>query len=109
MATDIKDFVVNCLLCVISQRGSKLPRPLAKTQYATKANEAIRFDYQLLGKGHDNRKDALVVEYDFSSYLLDIFNRRFILRARKGNIGMLVAYFHSSRFPGLQSRHSLHY
>lgn len=68
IVTDVKDFVANCLLCVLSRSGSKVPRPLATTLHATKPNNVLHFDYLFLGEGPHANKYALVVKDDFSGY-----------------------------------------
>lgn len=66
--TDAKDFVANCLLCVLSRSGSKLHRPIATTLHASKRNEVLNFDYLFLGESEDETKYALVIKDDFSGF-----------------------------------------
>lgn len=68
MATDAKDFVANCFLCVISQGRSKIPCPFSTTPHASKRNESIHFDYLFLRASEDDNKYALFIKDYFSSY-----------------------------------------
>lgn len=68
LTTDAKDFVSNCLLCVLSRSGSKVPRPLAITLHASRPNEVLHFDYPYLGEGDNDKQYAFVVKDDFSGY-----------------------------------------
>lgn len=48
---DVRDFVADCLLFVMSQSGLKVPSPLSLTLHATKPNEVLHFDSLFLGHG----------------------------------------------------------
>lgn len=65
---DAKDFVSNCLLCILSRTGSKIPRPLSITLHGSRPNEVLHFDYLFLGEGETDKKYVLVVKDDFSGY-----------------------------------------
>lgn len=69
VTTYAKDFVVNCLLCVLSQGGSEIPRSLACTLHVSKPNEVLNFDYLILEESEDETKYALVIKDDFSGSL----------------------------------------
>jgi Integrase zinc binding domain len=43
MAKDVKVFVQNCLHCVATIPGDKVPRPLGMQLHATKPNEILHF------------------------------------------------------------------
>jgi Integrase zinc binding domain len=45
MAKDVKVFVQNCLHCVATIPGDKVPRPLVTQLHATKPNEILHFDF----------------------------------------------------------------
>jgi Integrase zinc binding domain len=45
MARDVKAFVQNCLHCVATIPGDKVPRPLGMQLHATKRNEILHFDF----------------------------------------------------------------
>ncbi|MEM1369509.1 MAG: RNase H-like domain-containing protein [Cyanobacteria bacterium P01_H01_bin.15] len=71
MRADVRSFVAECLLCVMSKSGEKVPRPLASTAHASSPNEIIHFDYLYLGQSSNNSnpmKYVLVIKDDLSSY-----------------------------------------
>jgi Integrase zinc binding domain len=45
MVKDVKDFVQNCLHCVATIPGDKVPHPLGTQLHATKRNEILHFDF----------------------------------------------------------------
>jgi hypothetical protein len=45
MAKDVKVFVQNCLHCVATITGDKVPRPLDTQLHATNPNEILHFDF----------------------------------------------------------------
>jgi hypothetical protein len=49
MAKDVKAFVQNCLHCVATIPGDKVPRPLSTQLHATKPNEILHFDFLYIG------------------------------------------------------------
>jgi hypothetical protein len=49
MAKDVKVFVQNCLHCVATIPGDKVPRPLGTQIYAIKPNEILPFDFLYIG------------------------------------------------------------
>lgn len=69
LTTDAKDFVSNCLLCVRSRSGSKVPRPLSSTLNASKPNEVLHFDYVYLGDGDNENRYVFILKDDFSGYV----------------------------------------
>lgn len=68
VTTDAREFVSNCLLCVLSRSGSAVPRPLSQTLHATKPNDVLHFDYLFLGKSTADDKYVFVLKDDFSGY-----------------------------------------
>lgn len=69
ITTDVREFVSNCLLCVLSRSGATIPRPLAQTLHAVKPNDVLHFDYLFLGRSDGDLKYVLVVKDDFSGYV----------------------------------------
>jgi Integrase zinc binding domain len=49
MAKDVKVFVQNCLHCVATVPGDKVPHPLGTKLHATKPNEILHFDFLHIG------------------------------------------------------------
>jgi hypothetical protein len=45
MAKDVKVFVQNCLLCVATIPGDKVPRPLGTQLHAAKPSEILHFGF----------------------------------------------------------------
>jgi hypothetical protein len=55
MAKDVKVFVQNCLHCVATIPGDKVPRPLGTKLHATKPNEILHFDFLYIGLSRDGK------------------------------------------------------
>lgn len=66
---DVRNFVSSCLLCLLSNSGNKVPRPLSSTLHASRPNEIIHFDYLFLGQSNKQFKYVLVVKEDLSGYV----------------------------------------
>ena len=69
MRSDVSIFVSNCVHCIMSKTGHKIPRPLPLTLHATKPNEVVNFDFLYLGQSHTEIKYVLVIKDDLSSYV----------------------------------------
>jgi hypothetical protein len=64
MAKDVKVFVQNCLHCVATVPGDKVPRPLGKP------NEILHFDFLYIGLSRDGKYQyLLLLKDDLSGYL----------------------------------------
>jgi hypothetical protein len=55
MAKDVKVFVQNCLHCVATIPGDKVPRPLGTLLHETKPNEILHFDFLYIGLSRDGK------------------------------------------------------
>jgi Integrase zinc binding domain len=70
MAKDVKVFVQNCLHCVATIPGDKVPRPLGTQLHATKPNEILHFDFLYIGLSRDGKCQYLLLLKDnLSGYL----------------------------------------
>jgi Integrase zinc binding domain len=70
MAKDVKVFVQNCLHCVATIPGDKVPRPLGTQLHATKPNEILHFDFLHFGLSRDGKYQYLLLLKDnLSGYL----------------------------------------
>jgi Integrase zinc binding domain len=70
MAKDVKVFVQNCLHCVATIPGDKMPRPLGTQLHATKPNEILHFDFLYIGFSRDGKYQYLLLNKDdLSGYL----------------------------------------
>jgi Integrase zinc binding domain len=70
MAKDVKVFVQNCLHCVATIPGDKVPRPQGKKLYETKPNEILHFDFLYIGLSRDGMYQYLLLLMDdLSGYL----------------------------------------
>jgi hypothetical protein len=49
MVKDVKVFLQNCLHCVATIPGNKVPRPMGTQLHATKLNEILNFDFLYIG------------------------------------------------------------
>jgi IS30 family transposase len=70
MAKGVKVFVQNCLHCVATVPGYKVPSPLGTQLHATKPNEILHFDFLCIGLSRDgNYQYLLLFNDDLSGYL----------------------------------------
>ena len=69
MDEDTSSFVANCIHCVMSKAGLKIPRPLSLTLHASKPNEVVHFDFLYLGQSTEGLRYVLVIKDDLSSYV----------------------------------------
>jgi hypothetical protein len=70
MAKDVKVFVQNCLHCVATIPGDKVPRPLGRQLHATKPNEILHFDFLYIGLSRDGKYQcSLLLKDDLSGHL----------------------------------------
>jgi Integrase core domain/Integrase zinc binding domain len=70
MAKDVKVFVQNCLHCVTTVPGDKMPRPLGTQLHATKPNEILHFDFLYIRLSRDGKYlYLLLIKDDLSGYL----------------------------------------
>jgi transposase InsO family protein len=70
MAKDVKIFVQNCLHCVATIPGDKVPRPLGTQLRATKPNDFVHFDFLYIGLSRDGKYQyLLLLKDDLSGYL----------------------------------------
>jgi hypothetical protein len=70
MAKDVKVFVQNCLHCVATIPGDKVPRPLGTQLHATKPKEILHFDFLYIGLSRDGKYQyLLLLKDDLSGYL----------------------------------------
>jgi hypothetical protein len=69
MAKTVKVFVQNCLHCVATIPGDKVPRPLGTQLHATKPNEILHFDFLCIGLSRDGKYQyLLLLKDDLSAY-----------------------------------------
>lgn len=68
MEEDIKAFVQGCLVCILSQSGEKIRRPLGSQVHASKVNELLHFDYLYVGEASNQKEYILILKDDFSGY-----------------------------------------
>jgi Integrase zinc binding domain len=70
IAKDVKVFVQNCLHCVTTIPGDKVPRPLGTQLHATKPDEILHFDFLNIGLSRDGKYQyLLLLKDDLSEYL----------------------------------------
>jgi Integrase core domain/Integrase zinc binding domain len=70
MAKDVKVFVQNCLHCVATIPGDKVPRPLGTQLHATRPNEILHFDFLFIVLSRDRKYQyLLLLKDDLSGYL----------------------------------------
>ena len=65
---DVKDFCQQCIHCLSTSGGMRVPRPLGEQIHATKPNEVLHFDFLYMKKLPKNGgKYILVLKDDFSN------------------------------------------
>jgi transposase InsO family protein len=64
MAKDVKVILQNCLHCVATILGDKVPRPLGTQLHATKPNEILHFDFLYIGLSRDGKYQYLLLLMD---------------------------------------------
>jgi hypothetical protein len=64
MAKDVKVFVQNCLHCVATIPGDKVPRPLGTQLHATKPNEILHLDFLYIRLSRDGTYQYLLLLKD---------------------------------------------
>jgi Integrase core domain/Integrase zinc binding domain len=70
MHKDVKVFVQNCLHCVATVPGDKVPRPLGTQPHATKPIEILHFDFLYIGLSRGGKYQyLLLLKDDLSGYL----------------------------------------
>jgi Integrase core domain len=70
MAKDVKVCVQNCLHCVATIPGDKVPRPLGTQLHETKPNEILHFYFLYIGLSRDGKYQyLLLLKDDLSGYL----------------------------------------
>jgi hypothetical protein len=70
MAKDVKVFVQNCMHCVATIPGDKVPRPLGTQLHATKPNKILCFEFLYIGLSRDGKyQSLLLLKNDLSGYL----------------------------------------
>jgi len=68
MTNDCKVFVQNCIHCIMSYTGQRIPRPLGSTEIATRPNQILHFDYLYMGRGNTRDRYVLILRDGFSCY-----------------------------------------
>jgi Integrase zinc binding domain/Integrase core domain len=70
MTKDVKAFVQNCLHCVATVHGDKVPLPLGMQLHATNPNEIMHLDFLHIGLSRDRKYQYLLLRKDdLSGYL----------------------------------------
>jgi hypothetical protein len=70
MVKDVKVFVQNCLHCIATIPGDKVPRPLGTQINAIKPNEILHLDFLYIGLSRDGKYQfLLLLKDDLSGYL----------------------------------------
>jgi hypothetical protein len=65
-----RGLVQNCLHCVATIPGDKVPRPLGTQLHATNPNEILHFDFLYIGLSRDGKYQyLLLLKDDLSRYL----------------------------------------
>jgi Integrase zinc binding domain len=64
MAKDVNAFVQNCLHCVATIPGDKVPRPLSTQLHVIKPNEIMHFDFLYIGLSIDRNYQYIILFKD---------------------------------------------
>lgn len=87
---DVKAFVQGCLVCLLSDSGMKVPRPLGQQVHASKVGELLHFDYLYVGESTDEKEYILILKDDFSGY---VYLRACAHADAETTANVLVEYF----------------
>lgn len=68
LTEEATELVKDCLLCIISKSGNRVPRPLSSGLHATKPGQILHFGYLYLGRSSGIEKYVQVLKDDLSSY-----------------------------------------
>jgi hypothetical protein len=69
MAKDVKVFVQDCLHCVTTIPGDKVPRLVGTQLHASNPNETLHFDFLCIGLSRDGKyQHILLLKNDLSGY-----------------------------------------
>ena len=69
MKEDSEVFVRNCIHCILSRGGERVPRPLGWNIIATRPNEILHFDFLAMGRGIEGKNYILLLRDGLSSYI----------------------------------------
>ncbi|CAN0274200.1 unnamed protein product, partial [Scytosiphon promiscuus] len=70
MEKDVATFVTDCLNCVDSRGGGKMPRPFGETTHGTEVNSCLHFDFLYIGTDDDDTKYILVLKEDITGFVM---------------------------------------
>lgn len=66
ISSDVRDFVLLCLVCFLSAYVNKVPRPPVSQKNVSKLCELLYFDYLSVNPNNGNTEYILVLKVDFS-------------------------------------------
>ena len=69
MDEDVREFVGQCIHCLVSRTGDTIPRPLGRQLHGQRPNEVLHLDFLYLGESSTGQKYALVLREDFSGFV----------------------------------------
>ena len=67
MEDHVKEFVKQCLHCMDSKAGEKVPRPLGETVHGTSPGEVVHIDYLYVGESGPMGGDGLDEDEGYTS------------------------------------------
>lgn len=69
LSNDAKEFTQQCIHCILSRTGEKVPRPLGQALHAQRPNEVVHMDFLYMGPSENNFKYVLLMKDDLSSFV----------------------------------------
>lgn len=66
---DVGTFSCSYLLCLCTQTGTVVPRPLGRALLVTKKSQLLHFKFCYMSHGEDDFKDVMVLKDDHSGYV----------------------------------------
>lgn len=66
---DVEAFCQDCFVCIISETGQKVPRPLGHQEHAERVSEILHFDFLYIGESSLSFEYILILKDDFSGYV----------------------------------------
>ena len=87
---EVLTLVQGCLVCKLSDSGSKFTRLLGQLNHANKVGEILHFDYMYIGESKSSKEHILLLKDDLSGY---VFQRAYRKEDAETTADVLMDYF----------------
>ena len=69
MKKDVDALVRDCLHCIVTRTGEKVPRPLGHAMHGDSPNEVVHLDFLYMGRSSSEKVYVLLIRDDLSGYV----------------------------------------